>query len=348
MAIPIAPRQPSLSRRQILLAGCASAAAALVGCNRGGGAGAEEIVVYCGVDEPYASQVFADFEKQTGLHIAPQYDIESSRSIGLAGKLEAEREHPRADVYWSSEPFLSGRLASLGVLEPYKPTTAGDIPEHFKDPQGYWTGNGLRARVLAVGVPPPGFEITGIRDLADPRLKGKVVMSRPTSGATVAHVAALYALWGADKARDFFRKLHENGMVLVGGNAEAAQQVGGGNFQLGLTDTDDIADVQANGGKLTMVVPDQGPVGDGTLAMPNTVSLVKGAKHPENAKKLIDYLVSSQAEQKLMALKFSRWSVRGGGAAGTIKVMKVDYAKAVQIAPQAQKEATAILDGRAA
>jgi len=85
------------------LAGCAAGllmccllAAAPGGCRAK--PAAEEIIVYCGVDEPYASQIFAQFEKQTGLHVAPRYDIESSKSVGLAGKLEAERDHPRADV----------------------------------------------------------------------------------------------------------------------------------------------------------------------------------------------------------------------------------------------------------
>ena len=57
------------------------------GCKRG--PATAEIIVYCGVDEPYASKIFDDFEKQSGIRVAVQYDIESSKSVGLAGKLEA-------------------------------------------------------------------------------------------------------------------------------------------------------------------------------------------------------------------------------------------------------------------
>jgi iron(III) transport system substrate-binding protein len=304
-----------------------------------------EILVYCGVDEPYAAEVFKDFEKQTGLRVAPLYDIESSKSVTLAGKLTAEKDHPRADVWWGSEAFLSARLAEEGVLQSYRSPSAGDIPAAFKDPDALWTGVGLRARVLAVGVGAmaPPFPIRGIADLADPRLKDKVAMARPTSGATVAHVTALYLVWGPEKARAFFQKLHDNGMQLLGGNAEVADQVGAGVFSLGLTDSDDVANTLANGGKLTLVVPDQD--GDGTLAMPTTVALVKGAQHQENAKKLIDYLLSRQVEQKLIALKFARWSVRSGVGEG-IRAMTVNYRAAAGISSRAQREATAILDGR--
>ena len=312
------------------------------GCKRG--PATAEIIVYCGVDEPYASKIFDDFEKQSGIRVAVQYDIESSKSVGLAGKLEAERAHPRADVWWGSEAFLTTRLADEGVLTAYQPAGAADIPAEFKDALGYWTGVGLRARVLAVSAAsPPPFEVKGIEDLADPRLKDKVAISRPTAGATGAHVAALYVLWGPEKAAAFFHKLHDNGIASLGGNAEVADQVGNGVYSLGLTDNDDVTNSAANGGKLTMVVPDQSSIG--TLAMPTTVALVKGSTHDQAAKKLIDFIVSPETEKKLIAMHFARWSVRGG-AGQEIKAMKIDYREAARIYARAQREATEILDGR--
>lgn len=312
----------------------------LSGCERKQSAGV--ISVYCAVDEPYASKIFAEFEKETGIHLAPLYDIESSKSVGLAGKLEAEREHPRADVWWGSEAFLTSRLASEGVLDRYDSPSAADIAPEFKDPQGMWAGVGLRARVLAVGQPPPPFPVKGLQDLLDPRLKNKIAIARPTAGATGAHVAALYVTWGPDKARAFLRGLHDNGVSLLGGNAEVADQVGAGSFQLGLTDSDDVTHAAANGGRLTSVVPDQDD--GGTLAMPTTVALIKGARHPDGAKKLIDFLLSRQTEQRLIDLHFARWSTRAGP--NGIKAMKVDYRKAAEIYGQSTRDAMAILEGR--
>lgn len=315
----------------------------LSGCRRH--SGPDEIIVYCGVDEPVASKIFDQFEKQTGLHVSVRYDIESSKSIQLAGKIEAEKDHPQADVYWSSEPFQNARLADEGLLEAYVPGSAADILPQFKDPGHFWTGTALRARVLAVGVGSraPPFVIKSIGDMADPRLDGDVVMSRPTSGATIAHVTALYVVWGPEKSREFFRKLRANHVKLVGGNAEVANQVGDGNYALGLTDNDDITNKRAEGGKMTMVIPDQS--GMGTLALPTTVGLVKGAPHAEAAKKLIDFLAGAQTERSLIDQKFARWSVRAG-AGDSIRAMDVDYRAAVRIYAQAQRESTEILDGR--
>jgi ABC-type Fe3+ transport system substrate-binding protein len=79
--------------------------------------------------------------------------------------------------------------------------------------------------------------------------------------------------------------------------------------------------------------------------MPTTVALVKGSRHAANAQKLIDFLLSKRTEQKLIDMKFAGWSVRAG-TGDAIKAMKVDPRKAVEIYPQAQRQATAILDGR--
>ncbi|HWE95300.1 MAG TPA: extracellular solute-binding protein [Tepidisphaeraceae bacterium] len=312
------------------------------GCNRG--IASDEVVVYCGVDEPYAAQIFAEFEKQTGIRTVVQYDIEASKSVGLAGKLEAESAHPRADVWWGSEAFLSVRLGEEGALAPYQSPAATDVPAQFKDANGLWTGTALRARVLAVSEKsPPPFAITGIHDMADPRLKNKVAMSRPTAGATGAHLATLYAVWGPENAAAFCRDLHANNIALLGGNAEVADQVGAGTYSLGLTDSDAVTTATANGGKLTMVVPDQNA--QGTLAMPTSVALVKGSKHEASAKKLIDFLVSKQVEKKLIDLKFARWSVRGGEGE-TIKAINVNYHAAANVYARAQREGEALLEGR--
>jgi iron(III) transport system substrate-binding protein len=46
-----------------------------------------------------------------------------------------------------------------------------------------------------------------------------------------------------------------------------------------------------------MVYPDQD--GLGTLVIPSTVCLIRGAPHPQAARRLIDYLVSSEVESQL-------------------------------------------------
>lgn len=72
-----------------------------------------------------------------------------------------------------------------------------------------------------------------------------------------------------------------------------------GTFDFSLVDSDDAVNRVRQGKPVEMVLPDQEPDGIGTLLLPNVVLLVKGALHPENARKLMDYLLSAETEKKL-------------------------------------------------
>src|SRR5207248_1929557 len=93
-----------------------------------------------------------------------------------------------------------------------------------------------------------------------------------------------------------------NGVQLVPGNKQAAEAVGQGQCLVGLTDTDDaIAEVGA-GKPVRIVFPDRDAPPDskkGTLFIPNTLAVIKGCPNPDGARKLIDFLLSPEVEQKL-------------------------------------------------
>jgi len=312
---------------------------AIHGCGRE----RETVVLYTSVDQPVAAPIIKDFEQKTGIKVTLVTDAEATKSVGLAERLRAERNNPQCDVFWSNEPFYTIGLANEGLLEVYEsPAAAAEVPKQFKDPAGRWCSVALRARVIGVHEGEPAVKT--LAEFATPALKNKIAMARPTAGTTGGHVAALYVLWGDEKARAYFRQLHENGIKLLGGNAKVAEAVGQGTFVAGLTDNDDVASARAEGGKIQAVLPDQD--GMGTLMVPTTVGLV-ARQHPSNAaaEKLIDHLLSRETEAKLIAVGFAGWSVRELESA-KIKVMDVDLAKVAEILPRATREATSILEGR--
>lgn len=315
------------------------------GCERHGGSNdSGPVVLYTSVDEPYARPLIVRFEKKTGIRVRLVTDAESSKSVGLAERLRAEKAHPQADVWWGNECFLTINLAEEGVLAPYDSPAASDIPAAFKDPQHRWASNVMRVRVL-VSFPRSGVgKLKRLSDLLRPELKGHLALARPTAGTTGGHVAALYVLWGKDRAENFFRGLHDNGVRLVGGNSIVAESVARGDLWAGVCDNDDAADASGNIGPLDSVLPDQGDGEDGTLAVPCTVALVAGAPHSEAAKRLMDYLLSPEVDESLVGAKFAWCSTRA--ASGHGRFMTVDYAAVAQTMPAAIRSATSILEGR--
>jgi iron(III) transport system substrate-binding protein len=260
--------------------------------------------------------------------------------VGLAERLRAEKSNPQADVYWGNEPFHTINLAEEGVLAAYESPIAKDVAAMYRDPQHRWAGNGLRVRVIVQhrdpSVPVLSLGRLPLESLTHPSFKNRAAMARPTAGTTGGHVGAIYLTLGDVEADALFRRFRDNGVNLLGGNSVVAQSVAEGTVLIGLTDNDDAAG--APQGKL--YVSDIDP---STLSIPTTVGLVAGAIHPDNAKKLIDYLLSAEVERKLIDAKFAGWSVRG---ANDVKAMDVDYREVARVMPHAVRRATAILEGR--
>jgi iron(III) transport system substrate-binding protein len=268
----------------------------LVGCQRP----ESRVVVYCAQDREFAERVFADFERETGLAVVPKFDTEANKSVGLVESLRQEADRPRADVHWNNEPLGSVRLQLDRVYDAYESPSGSPFPPFTRPADRSWQGFAARARVLVVNtalVPDPADYPKSVFDLAEQRWKGKAAMAKPQFGTTATHAACLFEAAGTDRAKDFFRRLRANDVRLVAGNKQVATGVAAGEFAVGVTDTDDALTEIRQGKPVAMVFPDAD--GLGTLFLPNTVAVVKGAPNPTGARRLVDYLLRAETEKRL-------------------------------------------------
>ncbi len=311
---------------------------------------ARTVTVYVSTDRVFSEPVLREYEGRSGVTVNAVYDTEETKSTGLANRLLAEKARPQADVFWSNEPVRTLVLKSRDVLASYRSPSAEGIPAALLDPDGYWTGFSARIRVIAYNTKAvtPNDAPQSIFDLADPKWKDQVAMADPRFGSTSFHVAALYALAGDDKMDDFFRRLKANGVRIVEGNSVVRDLVARGEVKTGLTDTDDVNVAIENGQPVGMVLPDR--EGLGVPVMPNMVSLIAGAPHPEEARKLIDYLLSADVERQLAQSEAVQIPLHAGvpgpkniPAIETFKPMTLDYAKAASRVDDVTKRLATIL-----
>lgn len=260
---------------------------------------ASTVTIYVSTDRVFSEPVLREYERRSGVKVNPVYDTEETKSTGLANRLLAEKSRPQADVFWSNEPVRTLILKSRGVLAPYRSASADGIPAALVDAEHFWTGFSARIRVIAYNTDlvPAGQTPRSVFDLADARWKGQVAMADPRFGSTSFHVAALYALAGDQKADEFFRRLKENDVRIVDSNSAVRDLVARGDVKVGLTDTDDVNVAIEAGQPVAMILPDRD--GLGVPVMPNMVSLIANAPHPEAGKSLIDYLLSADVERQL-------------------------------------------------
>ena len=98
----------------------------------------QEVVVYTSLDKVFSQPILEEFENKTGIGVKAVYDSEATKTTGLVNRLIAEKDSPRADVFWNSETGRTIVLKQKGILTSYKSLSAVDIPSTFKDRDGYW------------------------------------------------------------------------------------------------------------------------------------------------------------------------------------------------------------------
>lgn len=328
---------PSTSRLPTLSFVIALAIAAVPGCRSSNESetAPRTVTIYVSTDRVFSEPVLQEYERRSGVQVNAVYDTEETKSTGLANRLLAETARPQADVFWSNEPVRTLVLKSRDVLAPYRSPNAKGIPPVLVDPDGYWTGFSARMRVIVYNTKSVKADEApaSIFELADPKWKGQVAMADPRFGSTSFHVAALYALAGDEKMDDFFQRLKANGVRIVDGNSVVRDLVARGDIKVGLTDTDDVNVAIEDGQPVSMVLPDKG--GLGVPVMPNMVSLIANAPHPDEGKQLIDYLLSTDVERQLAESEAVQIPLHEGvpgpkniPAINSFKPMTLDYAKA--------------------
>ena len=281
---------------------------------------AQEVIVYTSLDEEFSRPILEEFTRETGIEVRGKFDVESTKSVQLTQEIMSERDRPRGDLFWNNEVVNTLRLEREGLLAEYDSPIGRQFPPQYRSPTGTWYGFAARARVLIVNTKlvSEGEQPDSILDLVDPQWKDRCGIAKPLAGTTATQAACLFAAWGDERAMQFFKEVKANCRVL-GGNKQVARAVADGELAFGLTDTDDaIVEIEA-GMPVAIVFPDQEPAdgGDesdegaealsgkprgealGTLMIPNTLAIIRGAPQRKEAELLLDYLLSPAVEGRL-------------------------------------------------
>ena len=237
------------------------------------------VVIYTSQDQVYAEPILKEFEKQTGIEVRAVYDSEAVKTVGLVNRLIAERDHPQCDIFWNNEELRTRQLAAIGVFEK-------------------WAAAGQRSRRIAVNTNKVSLAAAprSLTELTNETWRGKVALAYPLFGTTAAHFLALRQCWSEERWQNWCRALAANKPFLVDGNSVSAKLVAQGEAWVGLTDSDDIAAEQREGASIVPL-----PLTEESLLIPNTVAVVRGARHQQAAEKLYAYLQRSEVMEKLVA-----------------------------------------------
>lgn len=259
------------------------------------------LVVYCAHDSIYADEILKEFERRTGIPVSIRYDTEATKSLGLTELIIREKDAPRADVFWNNELLGMLDLQERRLLQPYRGSGHARIPAAYKAADGSWTGFAARARVIIANTTKIGTTPPNLDSLLPGSDRSQIAIAKPLYGTTLTHYTVLWSLWGGERVKAWHREWHDGGIREVNGNAAVKDAVAEGACVAGYTDTDDFFGAKDAGKPVAMH-----PVrvdGGKTIAIPNTVAILRGARREFEAQKLVDFLLSEETEIALARSK---------------------------------------------
>ena len=282
--------------RALRAGGFALVVLATLGFATGQSRAAGTVVVYCGVNEEWCRAAAGAFEQKTGVHV----DMTRQSAGEIYARLRAEKDNPRGDIWFggTGDPHL--QAADQKLTEPYKSAALGQLRDWAQN-QAERSGNrtvGLYLGALGFGynakdlashkLTPPACWA----DLLQPGFKGEVQMADPNaSGTAWTMLATIVQLMGEDKAFDYLKRLNKNIDQYTSAGAAPAQAVGRGETMVGVTFQHDMIDAAKTYKDVRVVSPCEG-----TGYEIGSMSLISGARHPDEARQFYDWALTPEAQ----------------------------------------------------
>ncbi len=256
--------------------------------------------IYCSMQLEWCSLAGNEFQKATGVKV----NVSHKGSGETFAQIKAEGTNPKGDVWFggTGDPHL--QAAEENLLEVYQSPMMKDL-HPWATYQAQIAGNktvGIYAGALGFGF---NTEILAKKkieapkcwaDLIKPELKGDVQMANPAaSGTAYTALATLVQVMGEDKAFEYLKALHKNISQYPRSGTGPVKAAARGETAVSVSFMHDVPGEQKNGFPVGMAAPCEG-----TGYEVGSMSIMKGARNMENAKKFYDWALTPDA-QKLAA-----------------------------------------------
>lgn len=290
----------------VMLAGCgqpepADQAPAAAGAPKPAPAGV--VNVYSARHYDSDKDMYKAFEADTGIKVR----FRESGAPELLETMRAEGEASPADLIISSDAGTLYRFETAGLMQPFQSDTLDAVvPEHFRDPEGYWYGLAKRVRVIAYDperLSPD--QVDEYADLASPALKGEICMRSSTNIYNLSLMGDLIDRLGAEAAEKWAGDVVANfARPPQGGDVSQIESIAAGECSASLVNHYYYVRLATGSSvqrKLTDTVKLSFPEQDGAGVHVNVTGagLAAHAPNRDNAIKLLEWLATPKGQAML-------------------------------------------------
>lgn len=255
---------------------------------------AEELVLYCSVQEEWCSAMSQAFERETGIEV-----LMTRRSSGETfAQLAAEAEQPRGDIWWggTGDPHL--QAAQEDLTEEYRSPMLDQLQDwavrqaetaNFRTVGIYAGGLGFGYNTDLVSDNPPACWA----DLLDERFADDVQVANPnSSGTAYTLLATVVQLMGEDEAFEFLAQLHTNVSQYTQSGSAPIRAAATGETAVGIVFMHDAVAQAVQGAPIVPVAPCEG-----TGYEVGSMSIVADGPNPESARAFYDWALTPEAQE---------------------------------------------------
>ena len=293
------------------------------------------LTVYCSIIDEQCRAGVAAFERTSGTKVTMV-----RRGTGETyAQIRAEASNPRGDVWWGGpgDPHL--QAGEEGLLEEYRSPKLAELHAwavRLAELSKYRTA-GTYLGALGVGYNTEVLRKKNIAepkcwaDLLDARFKDEVQIADPnSSGTAYVMLATIVQLMGEDKGFAYLRALHRNVNQYTKSGIAPVKATASGETGVGIAFMHDMVTMRVAGAPVRTVPPCEG-----TGYEIGAVSLIKGRKNTEAARRFFDWTLSAEA-QKIVGVDQNIYSIPSNRAApvhpqapdlASIKLISYDSAK---------------------
>ena len=262
-----------------------------------------KLTLYCSSDEAWCQQAKTEFEKKTGVAV----DMTRKSSGETYAQIKAEATNPKGDIWWggTGDPHL--QAAEEGLTQAYV-SQARDQLFDWANRQAAASKDrtvGIYSGALGYGYNEELLKKQGLsapscwKDLIKPEFKGKVQVANPnSSGTSYTMLATLVQMMGEKEAFDYLRALHKNINQYTKSGSAPIKAAGAGETVIGIVFVHDAVAVAEAGFPIKSVVPCEG-----TGYEIGSMSIVKGARNLDNARKFYEFALSADFQSKAKDVK---------------------------------------------
>ena len=222
----------------------------------------------------------------------------------LLQRLRAEGKRTPADLLITVDAGNLWHAAESGVLaEVDSGVLTASVPANLRDPGGRWFGLSERARTIVYSterVQPT--DLGSYEDLAEPKWKGRLCLRTSKKVYNQSLVATLIARHGETEAERIVRGWVDNlAAAPFSNDTKAMQAVAAGQCDVTIVNTYYFGRLQKQQPDIKLGLFWANQESSGTHINVSGAGVTRHAKHPEAARKLLEWLSSEAAQGEFAA-----------------------------------------------